>query len=473
MRDDGDAGGPCSRSSWPPASRGGAGAWARSPAPTPDGRSAHRGAGRRDLRGAACRRSTKRWSASARATRCPNATSATRGIGAARQWIFDELKRSSPKLQVTFDTYQIAPQGRITRQVELRNVMAVLPGQSPRRIYVSGHYDSVNLGGRQTRPTRAPEPAARTGRPRDADDRAAAGLRPRRRRARRQRRRQRHRADDGAGARVRGERHRVRRDAGVHLLGRRGAGAGRLRRRTRRTRRRARSPSKRCLNNDIVGNSRGGNGVVDAETVRVYAVGPRIRRRARWRATSTRRRRSTCRRTAIRLMAREDRFGRGSDQSSFTQQGFPAVVFREANENFERQHCGQRHARRRRLRAIWRRTRASTPPRVASLALAPPAPKRDQRPRRSTLIARDPSGYDATCGGRRRPARSPIASTGATPGRTTGSTADGRQRDAVRACRTCRSTTSCSASRRSAPTGTRAWSAPTSRRCGPGGRSSW
>ena len=57
-----------------------------------------------------------------------NATSTTRGIGAARQWIFDELKRSSAKLQVSFDTYQIAPQGRITRPVELRNVMAVLPG---------------------------------------------------------------------------------------------------------------------------------------------------------------------------------------------------------------------------------------------------------------------------------------------------------------------------------------------------------
>src|SRR5262249_27234473 len=29
-------------------------------------------------------------------------TSATRGIGAARQWIYDELKRTSPKLQVSF-----------------------------------------------------------------------------------------------------------------------------------------------------------------------------------------------------------------------------------------------------------------------------------------------------------------------------------------------------------------------------------
>src|SRR5439155_1537142 len=67
-----------------------------------------------------------------------------RGIGAARQWILDEMQRSSPRLQVGFDSYRIPKQGeRITRDVELRNVMAVLPGRSPRRIYVSGHYDSV------------------------------------------------------------------------------------------------------------------------------------------------------------------------------------------------------------------------------------------------------------------------------------------------------------------------------------------
>src|SRR5688572_13161732 len=73
-------------------------------------------------------------------------TSATRGIGAARQWILDELTRTSSRLQVSFDVHQIPMGGRITRDVELRNVIAVLPGRSPRRIYVSGHYDTVNLG---------------------------------------------------------------------------------------------------------------------------------------------------------------------------------------------------------------------------------------------------------------------------------------------------------------------------------------
>ena len=42
-----------------------------------------------------------------------------------------------------------AKQGRITRDVELRNVMAILPGRSPRRIYISGHYDTVARPGGQ------------------------------------------------------------------------------------------------------------------------------------------------------------------------------------------------------------------------------------------------------------------------------------------------------------------------------------
>src|SRR5262249_33753438 len=54
--------------------------------------------------------------------------SSPRGVAAARQWIFNEMKSYSSKLQVSFDTYQLPPQGRITRPVELRNVMAILPG---------------------------------------------------------------------------------------------------------------------------------------------------------------------------------------------------------------------------------------------------------------------------------------------------------------------------------------------------------
>src|ERR1019366_8072566 len=84
-----------------------------------------------------------------------------RGIGAARQWILDEMKSYSPKLQVSFDTYTVAKQGRITHDVEVRNVMAVLPGKSARRVYVSGHYDTVALRGGQG--------STNAGAPRDPD----------------------------------------------------------------------------------------------------------------------------------------------------------------------------------------------------------------------------------------------------------------------------------------------------------------
>src|SRR5262245_65969659 len=72
----------------------------------------------------------------------PNAPDA---IGAARHWIFDELKRTSPKLQVSFDTHQVQNIRGCQGTIELRNVMPVLHGKTPLRIYVSGHYDSVNL----------------------------------------------------------------------------------------------------------------------------------------------------------------------------------------------------------------------------------------------------------------------------------------------------------------------------------------
>lgn len=55
--------------------------------------------------------------------------STTRGIGAARRWIYDEFKRMSPKLQVSYDRHMLAQQGRISREVELVNVVAVLPGK--------------------------------------------------------------------------------------------------------------------------------------------------------------------------------------------------------------------------------------------------------------------------------------------------------------------------------------------------------
>src|SRR5712691_2206124 len=76
-------------------------------------------------------------------------TQPDRGVDAARQWIFDQFKSYSPRLEVSFDTHAIPKAGRVWKDVELRNVVAILPGKmqqaADRWIMISGHYDSVNL----------------------------------------------------------------------------------------------------------------------------------------------------------------------------------------------------------------------------------------------------------------------------------------------------------------------------------------
>src|SRR5579872_3257397 len=80
-----------------------------------------------------------------------------RGVGAARQWIFNEFKSYSPRLQVRFDKWRVKKQGRIFKDVDLYDVIAVLPGKTmpETEILVSGHYDSLNMGQRQMAPPNA------------------------------------------------------------------------------------------------------------------------------------------------------------------------------------------------------------------------------------------------------------------------------------------------------------------------------
>jgi len=311
-------------------------------------------------------------------------TSTTRGIGAARNWILEEMRRSSEKLRVSFDTHQIAQQGRITRPVDLRNVMAVLPGRSPRRIYVSGHYDTVNIGGQNVSNAAVPGAAAAGGDRRADVEVEANGAN-----------------DDGSGTVLTMELARAFAESGIQfdatlvfitwageeqgLVGS-NVHAEDLKK--------ANVPIEAVFNNDIVGNSIGGNGIRDAESIKVYAIGPEdsparslarfIRKTAAVYVPSHR----------VRLMAREDRFGRGSDQSSFSQNGFPAVVFREANENFERQHGANDRIDGVDFGYLAQNARVNAAG-VASLALAPPAPK-VTNDRGGNLLSRDPSGYDAT-----------------------------------------------------------------------------
>jgi hypothetical protein len=65
-----------------------------------------------------------------------------RGIGAARLWISQQFNGYSPRLEVSFDPHKVKKQGtRILRDVEVVNVVAVLPGttQAADRLIVGAH----------------------------------------------------------------------------------------------------------------------------------------------------------------------------------------------------------------------------------------------------------------------------------------------------------------------------------------------
>ncbi len=315
-----------------------------------------------------------------------NPLSLTRGIGAARQWIFDELRGSTPKLQVRLDTYRLAPQGRVTRELELHNVMAILPGRSARRIYVTAHYDSLNIPG-QTAAVVTPVPPPpgfsameQPGQDYDVDAPGAD--------------------DNGSGTVLAMELARRFAESGIDfdatlvfmlLAGEEQGLVG-----SRAHARRITADGvvvEAVFNNDIVGGSRGGNGVVNSGSVRVYSEGPEdsmsrslaryIRRVSAVYVPSH----------GIRLMARPDRFSRGSDHSSFNQFGYPAIVFRESNENLDRQHTASDTLDGVDFAYLAQNARVNAAA-IAALALAPPAPAVTSE-RGQPLIGRQPSGYDA------------------------------------------------------------------------------
>jgi hypothetical protein len=318
-------------------------------------------------------------------------TSTTRGVGAARQWILDEMKSYSPKLQVNFDAYQVPPQGRITRTVDLRNVMAILPGRSPRRIYVSGHYDTVARPGGQgasnaSGGTPPADPDARVAPPADPNaplDNPAPGVN-----------------DDGSGTALTIELARVFSQSGIdfdatlvfmcHAGEEQGLVGARLHAQKAAA---EKIPIEAVLNNDIVGNDRGGSGIIDGATIRVYAEGPEdspsralARFVQRWGGRYVPSHK-------VRPMARPDRFGRGGDHSAYNQLGFTAVGFRESRENFTRQHDVRDTYEGISLPYLAQNARVNAAA-AATLALAPPPPS-VLSDRNQPMITRAPSGYDA------------------------------------------------------------------------------
>ncbi|MES2290614.1 MAG: M28 family metallopeptidase [Pseudomonadota bacterium] len=110
------------------------------------------------------------------------------------------------------------------------------------------------------------------------------------------------------------------------------------------------------LNNDIVGNTKGQDGRIVADRVRVFSEGARASEdlaTAKWRRASGGEDDSSSRALAKRvgdvaaanksgvaafLVRRPDRFGRGGDHTPLLEAGYPAVRFTVGVENYDAQH---------------------------------------------------------------------------------------------------------------------------------------
>jgi peptidase M28-like protein len=243
-----------------------------------------------------------------------------RGIGAARQWILDQFKSYSPRLEVSFDTHTIPKGGRVWKEVELRNVVAVLPGKMPqaasRWIMITGHYDSLNL--------RVPQELRSD--PAKAAEIVAPGV-----------------TDDGSGTACVMECARVLSqyefDATLVFVAFAGEEQGLIGARAMAKRLKEKSQTiQAVLNNDIIGSEVSGNGVIDNRRVLVMSEDPNdspSRQIARYVKRIGER---YFPELTIDLIFRYDRFGRGGDHTAFNQEGFAGVRITTPNENFANQH---------------------------------------------------------------------------------------------------------------------------------------
>ena len=260
-------------------------------------------------------------------------TSPTRGIGAARRWIYDEFQRISREcggcLEVSYVSEVIPgnPQSRIPVDTRVVNVVAVQRGQTDpgRFVIIQGHYDSrvTDVMNATADAPGANDDASGT----SAAIEAARVL-------------SRHRFDASiAYAALAGEEQGLN---GAQIFVRH-AQANNWR-------------IAGVLNNDIVGNSRGIGGQASNTTMRVFSPGippeapaADIRRFLYSGGELDVPARQLARyvdRTAdryvpeldVEVVYRLDRFGRGGDHTPFFLAGYPAVRLTEMYEDYTRQH---------------------------------------------------------------------------------------------------------------------------------------
>lgn len=269
--------------------------------------------------------------------------SRTRGIGAARRWIYsvfqDCAKASGGRMTVAYDEFMVEPSGRVPHPVNIVNIIATLrpePGpvaNGERMIVIGAHYDS------------------RAGNPVDSVSDAPGAN------------------DDGSGTALVLELARVfaRQSFNATVVFACFAGeeqgllgATHLAEQARRNGWNVEA----MLNNDIVGNTEGGSGAAESTYVRLFseALSPADSGRALARINSLGLEEEGVSRSlarfiketgeryvpgfSVRMIYRRDRFLRGGDHTPFHQHGFAAVRFSEAAENYDRQHQNPDSAKR-------------------------------------------------------------------------------------------------------------------------------
>lgn len=340
------------------------------------------------------------------------------GIGAARQWIHDQLQSYSPRLEVSYQNFTVkkgARQGQIIRDVELSNVVAVLPGtiHKDRYVLVTAHYDSVALirkaftgeaqsiaesvrqgmDENEARTLRKINPPEQDLGPLDfeatADAPNAPGV-----------------TDDGSGTAAVMELARVMSqyqfDKTVIFIAFSAEEIGL-------------SGSliyadmakqngmqiEAVLNNDIIGSDVAGNGQSATNVLRLFAAGPEdspTRELGRYMKQIAERFVPSMQ---VQMVFRQDRFLRGGDHIPFLNQGFPAVRLTTPSENYKNQHSTTDTLANTSVPYTTRVARMNAAV-LASLALAP-APavlnwtytSGPNKGGRVPLLTRGKSGYDA------------------------------------------------------------------------------
>ena len=340
------------------------------------------------------------------------------GIGAAKRWIHDELQSYSPRLEVSYQEFTVkkgARQGQVLRDVDLSNIVAVLPGTAhpDRYVLVTAHYDTVALvrkpyaGEEQTvaeavrrgvdaseerRFLQAAPPDTHLG-PLDFEATAEQPISP-------------GVTDDGSGTAAVMELARVmsgyRFDNTVVFLafaaeevGLSGSQAYAA------MAKRKGMEIEAVLNNDIVGSDVAGNGRSQTNVLRVFAAGPEdspSRELGRYMKEIAERYVPSMQ---VQMILRRDRFMRGGDQTSFVNQGYAAVRLTTATENYANQHTATDTFANTSVPYTARVVRMNAAV-LASLALAPAPPALNwtwaSGPNRGghvPLLSRGKSGYDA------------------------------------------------------------------------------